>query len=106
MNTPRRPPDYTQYDGLQCWHDGNGQPHSDNDQPAMTRPNGEKIYCRHGVRHRDGGPAHIHPDGREEWYQHGNKLGEAEIIDLLRRQRGYALSTPRVAFRKTTPRRP
>lgn len=84
MTTPRRrPPDYTQVDGMRCWHDSNGQPHSVDDLPAITRPNGEEIYYRHGIIHRELGPAHIHPDGRGDWYHHGRQLTAAEI-DLLR----------------------
>ncbi len=104
MTAPRRrPPDFVQYDGLHCWHDSNGFPHSEDDQPAMIRPGGEKIYCLHGVTHRDFGPAHIHADGREEWYHHGRKLADHEIIAALRTARGPVLTAPRTAFRARKP---
>lgn len=94
----RRPPDFTQYDGLRCWHDSNGQPHSVDDQPAITKPGGEEIYYHHGVIHRDNAPAHIHADGREEWFHHGRKLDDSEIAAILRRQRTTPLVAPRLPF--------
>ncbi len=100
MTAPRRrPPDFTQYDGLSCWHDSNGLPHSEDDQPAITKPHGEKIYYHHGVVHRDFGPAHIHPDGRQEWFHHGQKLSDAQIVDLLRSRHNYTLTAPRLPFK-------
>lgn len=109
---PHRPPDFVQYDGLRCWHDSNGLPHSENDQPAITRPGGEKIYYHHGVVHRDLGPAHIHADGREDWYHHGRKLDDAEVARLAekyaRKQAAQEngcklLIAPRIDFKKRLP---
>ncbi len=86
MSTRRAPRNhnyYMQYDGTQCWHDSNGQPHSYDDCPAITKPGGEEIYYLHGTLHRDIGPAHIHPDGREDWFHHGRQLTAAEIEPLM-----------------------
>lgn len=109
MTTPprRRQPDFTQVDGMRCWHDSNGFPHSEDDQPAITRPGGEAIYYQHGTVHRDFGPAHIHADGREEWFHHGRKLDDIEVARLtdahVRAQRGTELHVKRVQFKKRLP---
>lgn len=114
MTTPprRRPHDFMQVDGMRCWHDSNGFPHSEDDQPAITRPNGEAIWYRHGTVHRDFGPAHIHPDGREEWFHDGRKLDDVEVARLtdahMRAQRGTngqaaELQVKRVQFKKRLP---
>lgn len=66
--------------------------HNDNDQPAVIDDNGEHLWFRHGLLHRDGGPARTwtRPGGwtssapagyradfpRLEWYRDGERHRE------------------------------
>jgi hypothetical protein len=38
--------------------------------------NGTEKWYREGLRHRDGGPAAIYPDGRRIWFTEGQKVRE------------------------------
>lgn len=49
------------------WLDENGERHCD-DGPARQSEKGF-FWFKHGVIHRDGGPAAIRSDGTLEWYQ-------------------------------------
>lgn len=39
--------------------------------------------CCHGKEfHRNDGPAVVFPDGKEEWWHHGKRLTEGEVLEL------------------------
>ena len=67
-----RPPTLIQPNGIQEWHDAQGNRHRDGDQHAVTFADGVQAWYQHGFLHRDGDqPAIIDPDGTQFWYQHG-----------------------------------
>jgi hypothetical protein len=41
--------------------------------------NGTEKWYRHGLRHRDDGPAAIYPDGRRIWFVDGVKVREDRV---------------------------
>ena len=55
------------HNGDQHWSDVYGNPHRDNDRPAVIRSNGDRLWYRHGRLHRVGGPALI---TRHGYYYH------------------------------------
>jgi hypothetical protein len=58
-------------DGTRVWL-RHGDRHRDHDQPALIRPDGTRIWYQNGVIHRDGDqPAIVRGDGTRAWYQHG-----------------------------------
>ncbi len=65
------------------WKDERGELHRD-DGPAIIHADGTQRWFQHGERHRDGGPAWIWPDGAQHWYQH----------HMLHRDDGPALIWP------------
>lgn len=69
----RKDPTYCETDarGVSRWYDTAGRVHSEGDLPAVEDPHGDKKWFRHGVIHRDGGPAYISAEGREIWYKDG-----------------------------------
>lgn len=42
--------------------------------PAELHPNGYKAWFYHGIRHRKNGPAVIYPDGTEEYWREGKLI--------------------------------
>lgn len=42
--------------------------------PAEIHPNGYRAWFWKGVKHRRGGPAVIHPDGTSEYWENGKFL--------------------------------
>lgn len=67
----------------------NGQPHRDNDLPAIERTNGDKEWWVDGKRHRDNDlPAVIWPYGgrcglnRLEWWVHGRRHRDFDLPAL------------------------
>jgi len=59
------------YAETQFWYK-NGQPHRDDDLPAVIHTSGRKEWWKDGYLHRDNDlPAIIYDDGRQEWYQNG-----------------------------------
>ena len=70
--------------------DDQGRLHSFDDQPAQLLPSGQERWYRHGVLHRDGGPAIVHANGSTKWYQDGRRhrdggLPAAEYASGLRK---------------------
>lgn len=60
-------PAYIGRDGTQMWFHLD-RCHRENDLPSVVKLCGTKEWYRNGLRHREGGPALIHPNGREYWY--------------------------------------
>lgn len=58
----------THDDGYRRWFDEEGLLHRE-DGPALIRPDGIKIYYRHGKAHRDGAPAMMVPNGDQGYFQ-------------------------------------
>lgn len=56
--------------GTQRFYDENGELHRDNDEPALICSYGSQYWYKHGLQHRDRGPAVITPT-YEEWRQNG-----------------------------------
>ena len=48
-------------------HDSSGRVHADN-RPAKIYVNGDLYYCKHGLIHREDGPAIINHDEKYRWY--------------------------------------
>jgi hypothetical protein len=44
-----------------------------------TRENGTQVYYNNGKRHREDGPAIIHPNGEVEYWVHGRPCTAKEI---------------------------
>lgn len=51
----------------------NGVLHSVDDKPSLVTDEGEQIWHRYGVMHRDGAPARMLPDESWAWYQNGKR---------------------------------
>ena len=66
------------------WFDAQGLLHRDNNEPACVRNDGGKYWYRHGILHRDDGPAVVMKSGKKEWYQNGE----------LHREDGPAIECP------------
>jgi len=60
--------------GSKGWHDEEGQLHRDNDKPAMISAAGVKYWFRHGLKHRDKGPAILFPTGEEFYWKNGKPI--------------------------------
>lgn len=43
------------------------------DGPAIEYVSGTRVWYQRGVRHRIGGAAVEHPDGRQEWFIYGRR---------------------------------
>jgi hypothetical protein len=58
--------------------------------PAIEYPNGSKIWCKEGERHRLDGPAYMHHNGSGYWYfqdkEHTRQ--EHELLVSLMRLKG------------------
>lgn len=65
-------------DGDRVWF-RHGLRHRDGDLPAVEAANGERAWYQNGVFHREGGPAIKFADGREEWWNKGRKLEPDEV---------------------------
>ena len=64
------------------WEDKKGYLHRLNG-PAIIFSSGDTIWCRHGLRHRDDGPAVDWPSqNKEEWYKDG-KVYEPSAHELI-----------------------
>lgn len=50
------------------------QLHSLNGEPSIVLEDGEKIWHKDNLRHRDIGPAIINPNGRRLWYWDGQEI--------------------------------
>jgi hypothetical protein len=48
-----------------------GKLHSYNDNPAMINSNGDQVWYKEGMRHREDGPAIICSNGYQYWYKEG-----------------------------------
>jgi antitoxin component YwqK of YwqJK toxin-antitoxin module len=60
-------------DGSKNWYK-NGQPHSDNDKPAVVYADGSKYWYKNGELHRDNDkPAMVFTDGTKFWYKNGQQ---------------------------------
>jgi len=58
--------------GIKRLSDENGKLHSYNDLPAIIRPNGTKVWFKHGLKHRENNlPAIIYPIGTKEYWING-----------------------------------
>ena len=57
-------------DGYTAWYK-DGERHRDGDKPAIIRANGAQEWWRDGRRHRDNGPALVDTDGHSEWWING-----------------------------------
>jgi len=56
-------------DGRVEFYDDNGYKHRDGDSPAVIKPDGSRLWFRHGRMHRDDNkPAVINADGSKYWY--------------------------------------
>ena len=56
-----------------CWRDKRGSYHRLNG-PAIIYNDGDTTWFRHGLRHRDDGPALVWTvENREEWYRDGER---------------------------------
>ena len=55
-----------------CWYKGGRMLHRENGMPAVETPNDDRIWCRWGSLHREGGPAVELSDGSREWYADGS----------------------------------
>jgi hypothetical protein len=53
-----------------------------NDQPAVIRGDGTKVWYKNDLIHRDNDPAVVYPDGREEWWTNGVKREERDLLKL------------------------
>lgn len=53
------------------WKTWNWDIHRENDLPAIEYNNGDKIWYKNGVKHREGKPAVIFADGHQEWWFKG-----------------------------------
>lgn len=63
-----------EFDHVTEYYDDEGELHSTSPSlPAKIDCDGTKEWYRHGILHRDNGPAIIHPDGKEEWYKDGER---------------------------------
>ncbi len=53
------------------------------DDPITLR-NGTRMYYKGNRRHREGGPAIEHADGRREWYRDGRRQPPPRMAELAR----------------------
>jgi hypothetical protein len=52
-----------------------GKAHRENDQPALSSPDGSKFWLINGKLHRDSGqPASIYADGSKVWWENGIRI--------------------------------
>jgi hypothetical protein len=57
-------------DGNIIYRDVDGNYHRDDDQPAIIRASGVKLWYKHGKRHRGNDkPAIVYPHGTKYWYK-------------------------------------
>jgi hypothetical protein len=72
-----------------CTRDENGKYHSDSDQPAYVHDlrsfdkRQYKAWYRHGVRHRENGPAIEKGDGKDEYWLEEKILTKEEFFRIL-----------------------
>lgn len=67
---PETPPDLISPAGTKWWLKNN-LPHRVGG-PAIVHPDGREEWWQNGMLHRtDGGPAYVHPNGTREWYENG-----------------------------------
>ncbi len=73
--------------GTMWYYDKDGDYHRDNDKPAIIYPNELRIWWfKHGLLHRDRGPAIIDNDsGNKWWYKNGIRLSKYFIIRRFQR---------------------
>lgn len=57
-------------DGTKCWYNKHGVLHRE-DGPALENANGDKRWFINGELHREDGPANEWIDGDTSWYKHG-----------------------------------
>ena len=51
--------------------------------PAVIHPNGTESWYQYGKRHRVGGPAIVFSNGVCAWFLNGEKLNEREYVQLI-----------------------
>lgn len=71
-------PAFTDCDGNKVWF-RHGLRHRDGDEPGYVGKNGDKAWYRDGKLHRDGKPAVEYADGTTEWWLEGMKLTGDEV---------------------------
>jgi hypothetical protein len=69
--------------GTEYWKDDNGSFHRD-DGPAVIHPDGTQFWYQHGVRHRLDGPAIMTSRGECKWYIHGVHINCNSNEEFLR----------------------
>lgn len=99
--------------GTQFWYDKHDHFHRENDLPAIVYSTGIKVWYKHGILHRIGGPSYVDPidneeewmqdgkfhredgpaviypgEGVSDWYLHGKKLDPLEIFLITGQQKG------------------
>lgn len=73
-------PAFIDGDGNRLWF-RHGLRHRDGDEPAYTAKNGDKGWYKNGKLHREGKPAVEYADGTVEWWLEGLKLTDNEVKD-------------------------
>ena len=64
--------------GTEYWYDSKDQLHREGDKPAIFSPDGYKLYCIKGKKHRENGPARIRQNGAVEYWLNGERLTRSE----------------------------
>ena len=70
------------------WYGSNGKLHRDGDMPAHITTNGLMVYCKHGKRHREFGPAIVYSDGSVEYWIDGIPYTKKDYIYKLNSRYG------------------
>ena len=65
------------------WYDSDGNGHRDGDIPAYITIGGYLSYYKHGVWHRENGPAVIRSNGNVEYYLDDIEYTKKEFINEL-----------------------
>jgi hypothetical protein len=68
-------------DGNKWWYDSNGKFHRDDD-PAVVRANGTKVWYQHGNIHRDNGPA-VECASGDKWWLNSQYMSFDEWLDQV-----------------------
>ena len=67
-------------DGTKRWFNEDGQLHC-RDGPAIIHPDGSEMWYQNGQLHREDGPAVIWEDGEKEWWIEGKRYSFQEWTD-------------------------
>lgn len=70
-------PAYSDAEGNRVWF-RHGLRHREGGLPALECKDGERAWYQEGQLHRESGPAWRHADGKEEWWIRGEKLSDEQ----------------------------